>query len=338
MEIDELEQRLGPFCRAKYADPDAVVSDVHHMPGHAGFAYGFTAHSSSRTESWFLRMPPPNTQWRGTADVLRQVAVLNALDRTTVPHCSVKWSGGAGEELVWFGRPYFVVPKLTGGDVLSHDRCDWLAELSPQVRHAMAEQAIRALTAVHRLNPARDTPYLGAPYAFDEDVTRWDRLVEKVAEPEALSLIPEVRNRLLAKLPAEAPVGVFHGDFQWANLFYSFDGKLMAVIDWELTGVGATLNDVGWVATFSDPAAWHHDGLVNTLMPAADELVDMYAAAWGEALPDLNWYRALAAYKFAIITGVNLGLHRRGKRHDPIWEEIGKSQGSLLARAAELLA
>ena len=29
----------------------------------------------------------------GTADVLRQVAVLNALDGTDVPHCSVKWSG-----------------------------------------------------------------------------------------------------------------------------------------------------------------------------------------------------------------------------------------------------
>ena len=111
MDLAELESRLAPFARAKYGDPAATVSGVHKMPGHAGFAYGFTVTSRARSESWFLRLPPPNVQWQGTADVLRQVEILNALDRTDVPHCSVRWSG---EELDWFGRPYFVVPKLDG--------------------------------------------------------------------------------------------------------------------------------------------------------------------------------------------------------------------------------
>ena len=53
---------------------------------------------------------------------------------------------------------------------------------------------------------------------------------------------------------------------------------------------------------------------------AYHELIDMYASAWGAPLPDVSWFRALAAYKFAIISGFNLGLHRRGKRHDPLWE------------------
>jgi aminoglycoside phosphotransferase (APT) family kinase protein len=337
MDLDELSQRLGPFCRAKYDDPDVVVSAVHHMPGHAGFSYGFTATSRGRTESWFLRLPPPNVQWRGTADVLRQVEVLKALDRTTVPHCSVKWSGGDGAELGWFGRPYFVVPKLEHGDVISLDRATWFTALPQDTRWSMARQAMRALSEVHRLDPRRDTPYLGDPIGFQEDVTRWDRFMEKVADPQALALVPAVRARLLATLPENAPMGVFHGDFQWSNLFFSFDGSLLAVIDWELTGVGATLNDVGWVATFNDPPAWRHERAINPLMPAAEELVDMYAEAWGRRPPDLNWYRALAAYKFAIITGFNLGLHRRGKRHDPMWEEAGKSQESLLDRAHELL-
>ena len=39
----------------------------------------------------------------------------------------------------------------------------------------------------------------------------------------------------------------------------------------------------------------------------------------------MAWFRALAAYKFAIITGFNLALHRRGKRPDPLWERIGQS-------------
>jgi len=90
MELAELEERLVPFARAQYDDPAAEVSGVRKMPGHAGFAYGFSARRRGREECWYLRLPPPNVRWRGTADVLRQVAVLEALEGTAVPHCSVK--------------------------------------------------------------------------------------------------------------------------------------------------------------------------------------------------------------------------------------------------------
>ena len=63
----------------------------------------------------------------------------------------------------------------------------------------------------------------------------------------------------------------------------------------------------------------------------------MYEEAWGAFLPDLCWYRALAAYKFAIITGLNLSLHRRGKRPDPEWENLKLSMSTLTERALELL-
>ncbi|HEY6598008.1 MAG TPA: phosphotransferase family protein [Pseudomonadales bacterium] len=334
MELEELNSRLGPFCQAQYADPSARVFDVHKMPGHAGFAYGFSVASKGRTESWFIRLPPPNVQWKGTADVLRQVAVLNALDSTDVPHCSVRWSG---DDTQWFGCPYFIVPKLDG-DVLRIGPVDWGATLAPDVIEALGAQAMSALAKIHRLDWRRDTPYLGAPIPFEDDVTRWDRFYERAADPERLALVPQVRKRLLERLPADAPVGVFHGDFQIANLFCSRAGRLLAVIDWELTGVGATLNDVGWIATFSDPAAWHagHDGRPMFLDP--ETLISMYRDAWGKPLPDINWFRALAAYKFAIITGFNLSLHRRGKRDDPLWEITKLSMEPLVTRALDLLA
>ena len=69
-----------------------------------------------------------------------------------------------------------------------------------------------------------------------------------------------------------------------------------------------------------------------------DTLVQHYEQAWGEQLPDLSWYRALAAYKFALISGFNLMLHRRGKRDDPLWEETRYSMDTLIARALQLLS
>lgn len=303
MELPELEERLGPFARAKYGDPAAEVMDVHKMPGHAGFSYGFTVRSRGRTERWFLRLPPPGVQWKGTADVLRQVAALRALDGGPVPHCSVKW---AGEELEFFGRPYFVVPLLEG-DVLQLGPGMWAEPFALAKRREMAAEAMTALANIHRVDWRAKLAYLGEPLPFEEDVTRWDRFVERAAEPESMALVPEVRT------------------------------KLLAVIDWELCGIGATLNDVGWVATFSDPDAWATEGSPAPTLIPADELVALYERAWGEPLPDVAWFRALAAYKFSIITGLNLGLHRRGKRHDPLWEITGKSIVPLLERARALL-
>ena len=336
MELEELEQRLGPFVRSEYEDRHARVSDVHKMPGHAGFSYGFAVESRGRREAWFLRLPPPGAKWEGTADVLRQAAVLRALAGTGVPHCPVKW---AGDDLQWFGRPYFVVPQLEG-DVARLEAGEWAAELPAETRYDMARQAMAALAEIHRLDWKPLVAALGEPIPFDRDVLRWDRFEKKLARPEDFARAPVVRELLLDRRPQEATVGVFHGDYQFGNLFFSFAGQLRAVIDWELTGIGATLNDLGWIATFNDAAAWHGPGLPGPTgaMPPAEELCALYETAWGEKLPDLRWFRSLAAYKFAIITGFNLYLHRRGRRPDPMWEDVGDSIESLMARAEALLS
>jgi aminoglycoside phosphotransferase (APT) family kinase protein len=341
VELDELERRLVPFAQDRYDDADARVHDVHAMPGHAGFAYGFSVESGGTVESWFLRLPPPNVKWQGTADVLRQVTVLDALDGTDVPHCSVRWSGGwsgeGDEELRWFDRPYFIVPKLEG-DVLRIGPGEWAEDLTEAAQLDLGREIMTALAGIHRLD-WRPLSYLGEPVPFADDVTRWDRFLERAADPERLARAGEVRQRLLDTVPADAPVGVFHGDFQTANLFCATGDAphLKAVIDWELTGIGATLNDVGWICTFSDPEAWAIGSEGRSMFLDPGTLIGLYEAAWGDPLPDLAWFRALAAYKFAVITGFNLMLHRRGKRHDPLWETTRESMTPLIERAAALL-
>lgn len=337
MDLDELRGRLVPFCQAKYADASVMVDDVTVMPGHAGFAYGFAVITGDRTDRWFLRLPPPKVRWVGTADMLRQVTALQALAGSAVPHCKVRWYGGP-DDLGWFDRPYFVVRQLQGGDVLAGGaRSQWVLQLSADDRRQMGHDAMAALAEIHRTDWRARCGYLGDPVPLEQEVTRWDRFIDRAADPELLADAPGLRQLLIDQRPAGANIGLVHGDFQFTNLYYSRAGQLDAVLDWELCCIGPTLMDVGWAATFNDPEAWMHDGALPEGMPQADELISMYADASDAALHDLAWFRALAAYKFAIITGFNLGLHRRGKRPDSLWERIGTSMPSLQARARQLL-
>jgi hypothetical protein len=215
--------------------------------------------------------------------------------------------------LQWFGCPYFVVPWLEG-DVLRIGPEDWGAALTDSQLSDLGTQVMGALAGIHRV-PVQEAPYLGEPVPFAEDVQRWDRFYERAADPECLKDAPIVRQKLPERIPDGAPVGIFHGDFQIANLFCATDSpELLAVIDWELTGIGATLSDLGWIATCSDREAWSGERGAASMFLDPTTLIDLHSEACGQALPEVNWLRALAACKFAIITGFNLSLHRRGKR------------------------
>jgi len=346
MQLAELENRLPAFCQAKYGHGNPRLGEVVKMPGHAGFAYGFRVDIEGRTDSWFLRLPPPDVNWVGTADVLRQVAALRAMDGTKVPHCRVEW---AGDDLEWFDRPYFVVPWLEGdvmrfgqGDGRRDVEREWGADLTQKQKLDLGRQAMSALAGIHKVDPSLAV-YLGSPVRLADDVERWDKFFARAAEPDRLALVPEVRALLLKKMPIDPPVGIFHGDYHVGNLFCDTSAcKLTAVIDWELCGIGAVQNDVGWAATFSDPRAWDlreggGPGGRNMFLDP-DTLIELYNEAYGTTLGNMKWFRALAAYKFSIITGLNLSLHRRGKREDPMWEDIGTSMTPLIERAHQLLS
>ena len=181
MKIEDLERYLLPFCCVHYDDENVEIREVFAMPGHAGFSYGFSVVQAERTHKWYIRLPPPNVKLQGTADVLRQVAVLNVLP-DFVPHCQVKWSG---DDPQWFGRPYFIVPQLEG-DVIRVKE-DRILNLDPASRTSMARQAISALVEIHRIDHQL-VPYFGEPISLKEDVIRWDRFVEKAADSEKLNL------------------------------------------------------------------------------------------------------------------------------------------------------
>ncbi len=333
MDEAELQERLTALARSKTGDGQAEVTAVQAMPGHAGFSWGFTLTHRGGTERLVLRLPPPGVRWVGTADIVRQARVMQALAGSAVPVPAVRWTG---DELEWFERPYYVVEQLPGvtlwfrtpdGEPIAYDAGDL---------QSRAEQVTRALADLHALDWREVMPAWDAPLSLEEEVIRWDWLHSRTADPELTALAPAVRERLLSGVPSVGRQGIVHGDYQWTNHLFH-EGRLQAVLDWELATAGDVRMDAGWLLTFSDRKNWTGFGSWEAPLPSPEVIIAMYERASGHTVADLPWFRALAGYKFALITGLNLSLHRKGRRVDPHWEMLAPSAPLLLARAQELL-
>jgi aminoglycoside phosphotransferase (APT) family kinase protein len=328
---EELLAPLTELCRARTGDPRARAEKLTALPGHAGFSFSFTLHAGGVSEPLVLRLAPPGVRVYGTADVARQARLMEELGARGLPVPPVRWYG---DEPAWFGRPYSVVELLPGRTLAQ--LCE-RGKVPDGTCHTVVEQAVDVLARLHALEPVAPARWLEEALEPVHDVERWDRFVERSADPGLVTLAPALRRRLIERAPRSYRTGMFHGDFQWSNLLVDGD-SLTAVLDWELAAVGPVLNDVGWLCLFSDPESWGEDYPALPPVPPPAEVEDGYRRAFGGQVDgDVAWFRALAGYKFAAISGFNLMLHRRGKRPDPYWERLESSIPRLFERGLEVL-
>ena len=335
VELDVLQRQLQAFAVAHYGK-EAIVGNVEVMPGHAGLSFGFRVDYQEsgqvKSESLVMRMPPKGVRQSGNTDVLRQVPLLNALKRHGVPVPTVCWSG---DDLRWFEVPYLMVERLPGRTFRFSDP-DPSFDLSPQAVAPRFRQIVQALVKTHQLNWQQGLAGWETQRALDAEIRFWDPILSKGAEQTWITQGEEVRELLLQSIPQDATIGLFHGDFQGSN--FLFDGDtLNAVLDWEISGIGGQLLDLGWLIVFADPGSW--TGLCSPISsaPSAEEIVSWYEEGLQRKVKNTAWFRALAGYRFGAISCFNVMLHRRGKRHDPEWENIAPSVPFLFGRAKEMV-
>lgn len=326
-----IETQLARFAAAHYGE-EAGVRDVKPMPGHAGLSFGFDVHRNGLLlDALVMRIPPKNVRRSGNTDVLRQAPLLRGLTEASLPVPRVVW---AGDDEQWFGVPYLMVERLPGETCFLWDPqpvWDRIGSTIPDLWRLGAQ----TLAEIHRLDWRR---YLGgwAPVQpVAAEVERWIPIYAQSPEPAWAQAADELRGLLLERLPAVVPTGLVHGDYQIGNLLFE-KGRVRAVIDWELSGLGAHLLDIGWYLMCADPESWHPDWAPVNPAPL-DELQGIYEEGMAARFPDLAWYRALAGYRMGSIVCINVKLHRRGHRHDPLWEHYALAAPHLFAQARRLL-
>ena len=278
-----------------------------------------------------LKVAPPGLPPVRNRDVLRQGRVMRALHGAGIVVPPVHFDD-PGEPP---DAPPFVAMGLVTGTsvepVLAHERDpSTLAEV-----RARALDAAAVLAAIHRVDP----PTVGLdedPVALVDEVHRWTRAFATVP-PDLQGDHQRCADALVEAPPAPLPAVVNHGDFRLGNTLGQ-DGRITAVIDWEIWSVGDPRVDVAWFTFFTDEAC--HPAASSSGpsgMPPAAQLLHAYAAAGGAPLDDLRWFDALTRYKEAAATALLIKRARRSGEIEPALERMVPALPRLVDEACELL-
>ena len=102
-------------------------------------------------------------------------------------------------------------------------------------------------------------------------------------------------------------MSIAHGDYRFGNCLTDIDtGRIAAVLDWELCTLGDPLADLGYLGVYwADPGDEQqrpNDPTGIEGFPTYAELVDRYAARTGRDVSRIDYYRAFAAWRLAVIS------------------------------------
>ncbi|WP_371053866.1 phosphotransferase family protein [Rhodococcus gordoniae] len=261
------------------------------------------------TSHWVLRRPPTAGLTPSAHDVAREFRITSALKNTGVP---VAPTVVQCEDESVMGAPFTLVDFVEGRVVRSKADLDALGD--DEIDRCVGE-LVRILAELHNVDfEAAGLGGLGRPDGYvTRQVKLWASQWGRVKTRE-LPDLERLHAALAESIPESPAPTIVHGDYRIDNtiLDASDTGRVVAVVDWELSTLGDPLTDLAMMCVYRHPAlddvlgfpaAWSSDRL-----PGTDHLVQRYATASGRDIAHWNFYLSLAYLKLAVIAE---GIHHR---------------------------
>jgi aminoglycoside phosphotransferase (APT) family kinase protein len=246
-----------------------------------------------------LRRPPISHVLATAHDMGREHKIISALAGTDVP---VPKALGFCEDESVNGRPFYVMDFVEG---LILRTPNLIEQRTDEARRTAGEDLLDVLVKIHAVDQnAVGLGDLGRPEGYIErQLKRWygqfqgsqDQLREAGAE-HPVPAVQEAHALLAANVPQQTEVTIAHGDYRLDNTMIGEDGRVRAVLDWELCTLGDPLADLGTLMVYYNP----HPGF-----PSREELVERYREKSGRDTTNLAYYTAFGHWRLAcIIEGV----------------------------------
>lgn len=253
------------------------------------------------------RIAPSGYQVFPDDTFLAQHAVMRALaERTDVPMAGIHW---LEHDHAWFGRPFWIMDHVHGDipdDMPPYAGGGWIHDSSPAAQEALWWAGVDAMAAVHRVDLATLELPPGTLATAEDSVGLhldwWERFLTWGEDGTRFDLARDAFDHLRTTRPpepAEGPALVW-GDSRLSNLIFR-DGHVVAVLDWEMCGIGDPLQDLGyWL--FADWALSLGSGNQRVAgFPSWEATAAHWSEATGRSTDALDWYIRLGGLKFTVI-------------------------------------
>lgn len=289
-----------------------------------------------------LRRGPQRANTSRAHDVLREFSILDAIKDEPV---RIPRPIAACDDADVFGSPFFLMERIDGAPIRTNVPDAW--EADPAAHGLAVIDLVDALVELHAVDWERcglgdlghEPGYLG------RQIDRWLSQLSSYDGrdlPDALTIAEWLR----ARLPAEQPQALCHGDYKLDNALFSLDlpPRLLVVVDWEMASIGDPLVDLCWMLVFHPTA----EGLMPLgtsaeprldprSVPSVAEIVARYAERSGRDVSAIDWYHVFSRWKMAIVLEGSFAKFQKGRSANPYHEYFGAQADRLLSSALSMI-
>ncbi|MFV0525751.1 MAG: phosphotransferase family protein [Acidimicrobiales bacterium] len=283
--------------------------------GHSNLTFVLTDPGGRRA---VIRRPPLGELLPKAHDMVREFTVISGLGPTPVP---VPPALGLCTDHDVTGATFYVMGEVSGRAMYTAEAVE--EYLSMEARAAAGPSFIETLAALHSVDP--DEVGLGELGRRDGYVQRqlrtwygsWQASIAGADYDDAR--IHRLHDLLNQRAPEQGPARVVHGDYGLHNCLLGPDGRVTAVLDWEIATLGDPLADFAYALNaWSDPddevVVSHETATTAPGFSRRQALADRYAELTGADLGSLDYYRAFNYFKTACILHGVYARYLEGKK------------------------
>jgi len=213
-------------------------------------------------------------------------------------------------------RPFYVM-EVVPGTVPLPVMVDGTPVFTDDERARLGEDFVANLAALHAVDwRAVGLDFLGVPPPGDgaatRELARWEGYIDRAGGPPR-PVLTEALLWLRRSRPAGDATTLVHGDYRTGN-FLVHDGRIAAILDWEMVHLGDPMEDLGWACM----ALWRGESPYMCHLLERERLYARYEELSGRCVdPErVRFYEVLATVKMAAIMLTGLHAFREGRTRD----------------------
>lgn len=308
---DRVGSALAPWLEAQLPGATSlkIVDLVEPKQGFSSRTVLFTAvweQGPKQCDREFVARIERPTTCPMLADIFFQHDVMKAIaahSDAAVP--GIVLSERTGEVL---GEPFFLMDRVRGrvpSDFPSFHSEGWVCELPAKERERLWWNGIAEMAKLHRapveafiwLAKGKSEPP-GSIFYLRYFIQTW---LDWAAELHGFPVLEQAIAYLLANVPAHERPGLVWNDARMGNTMFADDLSVAALFDFEVASLGPAEIDLAWWLYCEDLFTVQFGIPRLPGIPVEEEAILGFERCYGRAMPEFDYYLAIAALKHAIL-------------------------------------